>query len=560
MSTVAEHLAERLRQRGLRHFFGQSLPSALVLALEAGGVEQIAYRTENAGGAMADGFSRVGSEIGVVTAQNGPAAALLVAPLLEAKLVRSPVLAIVQEVPSRLRGKNAFQEIDHFELFRSCTKAVLRIDDADRAVEMLDRAVDLAGGGVPGPVVLLAPADILIEEAVQSAPAPPADLRFPADRSVPAPDRIREAVEALAGASRPLVVAGGGVRRSDASAALRSFAERRRIPVATTNMGKGTFDEAHELSVGVVGNVMAPRSTTHGMDEVVRAADVILVLGARMNENGTDSWKLFPRDAVYIQVDLDADELGRNYPAIRLRGDVRVTLEALDAACEELSHYDAEPVIARIAEIRKAARERLDALVDMGQTPVRPERVVRELAAAVPEDAILVADASYSTIWLSNCFPAAGGRREFVEPRGMAGLGWGLPMAIGAKVAHPSREVVCLTGDGGFGHVWQELETLTRMRRKVIIVLLDNGILGFQKHAEIAKYSGTTTATEFHPVDHAAVARAAGVEAVEVEDPGALAAVFAAALAGESSVLISVRTDPRAYPPITAFGDLSEAV
>lgn len=570
MITVADALAHRLKDRGLRHFFGQSLPSKLVLALEALGVEQVAYRTENAGGAMADGFARVSGRVPVVTAQNGPAATLLVPPLIEAKLVRSPVLAIVQEVPSRFRGKNAFQEIDHFELFRSSSKAVLRIDEPDRAVETLDRAIDLARGGVPGPVVLLTPADVLLEESEvhtddhPGANEQPAPLDFPADRSVPAPERISVAVDALAQAARPLVIAGGGVHRSGATATLRQFARDHRIPVATTNMGKGAVDEDDALSVGVIGNAMAPRSSTHGMDEIVADSDVILIVGARMNENGTDSWKLFPRSATYIQIDIDPEELGRNYPAVRLLGDVDATLRQLSAEARKRddfqSGYDADALMQRIAAVKQTAHETLSAAVDLDQTPIRPERIVRDLAEIVPDDAILVADASYSTIWLSNYFHAAGGRYDFVEPRGMAGLGWGFPMAIGAKVAHPDREVVCLTGDGGFGHVWQEMETLARMGRKVVVVLLDNGILGFQKHAEIAKYQGTTTATQFSSVDHAGIAKASGIDAYDVSDPSELSPAFSKALDSDVSTLIVVKTDPRAYPPITSFGDISAEV
>lgn len=561
MNTVADVLAQRLKNRGLRHFFGQSLPSKLVLALEERGVEQVAYRTENAGGAMADGFARVSNTISVVTAQNGPAATLLVAPLVEAKLVRSPVLAIVQEVPSQFRGKNAFQEIDHFELFRSSTKAILRIDEPERAVETLDRAIDLARGGVPGPVVLLTPADILLAELEPPLSEVPAGLEFPIDRTVPASSRLAEAVDTLAKAERPLVVAGGGVHRSDATAALREFTQQHRIPIATTNMGKGAVDEADALSIGVIGNAMAPRSTTHGMDELVAESDVVLVVGARMNENGTDSWKLFPRSATYIQIDIDPEQLGRNYPAIRLLGDVDSTLRELIAAVGAheafLSAFDADAAVRRIAEVKESAQEILSDAVDFEQTPIRPERIVRDIAEAVPEDAILVADASYSSIWLSNYFHAAGGRYDFIEPRGMAGLGWGFPMAIGAKVAHPDREVVCITGDGGFGHVWQEMETLARMDRKVLVILLDNGILGFQKHAEIAKYRETTSATQFAPVDHAGIAKASGINAFDVCDPSELSPAISKALDSDSSTLIVVKTDPRAYPPITAFGDIS---
>ena len=326
--TVAHLIARSLKRHGIEVLFGQSLPSMLHLACEQLGLRQVVYRTENAGGYMADAHARVTGRPSVVTAQNGPAATLLVAPLAEALKVSIPVIALVQDVGRAETDRNAFQEFDHIQLFSSCTKWVRRVTEASRVEDYIDQAFAAACSGRPGPVALLLPVDLLIE------PAPPARRtenlgRFPLDRTVAAPDAVATAGELLATAKRPLVIAGGGIHISGAHEALCALQEAAHLPVATTVMGKGAVDEAHPLSVGVIGYFMGPHSATRHQRELVTEADVILLVGTRTNQNATDSWKLYPRGAKYIHLDADGQEVGRNYEALRLVGDARETLRAL---------------------------------------------------------------------------------------------------------------------------------------------------------------------------------------------------------------------------------------
>jgi acetolactate synthase-1/2/3 large subunit len=171
----------------------------------------------------------------------------------------------------------------------------------------------------------------------------------------------------------------------------------------------------------------------------------------------------------------------------------------------------------------------------------------------VDADTIVVADASYSSIWIANYLTSLAPGMRFLTPRGLAGLGWGFPMAMGAKVAKPDAHVVCVVGDGGFAHVWSELETARRMGIKVTLVVINNGILGFQKHAENVKFGAHTSAVHFHPVDHAAIARAAGCLGVRVEAPADLAGALREARGAEQTTLIEVICDENAFPPITFF-------
>ena len=289
----------------------------------------------------------------------------------------------------------------------------------------------------------------------------------------------------------------------------------------------------------------------------VDQADVVLLVGNRTNQNGTDSWKLFPRSARFIHLDIDGQEIGRNYEALRLQGDARSTLTALTEALRSRplsARAAARPTLeAAIREGRRAHAEEAGPVTGSTARPMRPERVMAEIDRRLTPDTIMVADASYASIWINNYLRARRAGQRFLTPRGLAGLGWGLPMAIGAKVASPASPVICVAGDGGFAHVWAELETARRMGTPIAITVLNNQILGYQKHAETATHGAYTDAVAFAPVDHAAIARACGCRGVRIEDPADYGPALDAALAADIPPVIDVVTDPDAYPPVTMF-------
>jgi len=246
--TVADIVVETLQRHGVDVMFSQSLPSAILLAAEERGITQFMYRTENAGAAMADGYARMSGRVGVVSAQNGPAATLLVPGLAEALKVSVPVVAIVQDVVRAQADRNAFQELDHIALFQSCTKWVRRVTEASRIVDYIDMAFANAASGRPGPAALILPADLLLEE-INIPESRSANLgTYPIDRTVADPARIEEAVELLASADNPLLLAGGGVHLSAASEVVAALQEDAHIPVMTTVMGKGVVDERHRYN------------------------------------------------------------------------------------------------------------------------------------------------------------------------------------------------------------------------------------------------------------------------------------------------------------------------
>jgi acetolactate synthase-1/2/3 large subunit len=553
--TVAHVLAAGLRRHSVTCLFGQSIPVGLLHVTPQYGIRQVAYRAENAGGIMADGYARISGRLGVVCAQNGPAATLLVPALAEALKASVPVLAIVEEVPRGDVERNAFQEFDHIGLFAACTKWARRLDRPERAEDFLDMAVTVATSGRPGPVALMVPRDLFAEPA-EGRIDRTADLgAYPLDRPIADPVRVAEAAELIIAAQRPIIVAGGGTHLSAAAAEVAALADLAGVPVATTNMGKGVMDDASPLSLGVFGNTMGSASAAAHLRHYATEADLVLLVGNRTNENGSDSWRLFPRTARFIHIDIDPREIGRNYESLRLAGDARSTLRALIAALRgrNYSHRDAfrDRVARDIATARDAQAADVAARGGGAPRAVRPEHLMQAIGDAMGPEDIIVADASYSTNWVATYLKSKKAGARFLLPRGLAGLGWGLPLAVGAKVARPAAKVIAVVGDGGFGHCWAELEAARRMGIELVVVVLNNAVLGFQQHGENAFSGGHSHAVDLGPVDHAAIARACDCYGERVERPGDFAPALERAFAAGRPAVVDVLVDPSAHPPLT---------
>ena len=557
--TVAEVVAACLSRHGVDTLFSQSLPSAAILACEDAGIRQFTYRTENAGGAMADGYARISGKVGVVSAQNGPAATLLVPPLAEALKSSVPIVALVQEVDGTAADRNAFQELDHIALFAGCTKWIRRVTEASRVEDYIDMAFATATGGRPGPVVLLLPASLLGEPAAAHGQRTASLGTYPLDRVAPDPARLDAAVELIAEAKNPIVISGGGVHLSGAAQALAALQEEAHLPVMTTVMGKGAVAEDHPLSLGVGGNTLGKFSPGHYLRPLIERADVVLLVGTRTAQNGTDSWTAYPRNARFIHIDIDPGEIGRNYEALRLVGDARLALTALTDRLRG-RRTRAQAPAGEIASALAQAAGDIAPLLRSNASPVRPERLMADLQQVLTPETIVVADASYSSVWVASYLRSLRPGMRFLTPRGLAGLGWGLPLALGARAARPSSPVLCVTGDGAFGHVWSELETARRTRTPIVLTVLNNGVLGYQKDAEVVKYGRHTSACIFTPVDHAQIARACGCRGVSIRNPADYLPALREALACNETTVLDVDTDPQAYPPITFFDDRLDAI
>ncbi|MDR0850928.1 MAG: hypothetical protein LBN36_00380 [Clostridiales Family XIII bacterium] len=563
-ASISARVALALQRHGVTEIFAQSNPPTVLLAAEALGIRQIGYRQENSGSYMAQGYSMSSGKVSIIAAQNGPAATLIVPGLAECLKASHPVIAIVQDVDTNTVDKNAFQELDHVKLYEGVSKWVRRIPNIKRVEEYVDAAFVAAASGRPGPAVLLIPTDMLFDPTeydIDESRTVTAGT-YPLDRVGADPVQIKRAAKLLAAAKNPFIYAGGGVISSQAQEELRAIQEECSIPVAGSTMGKGGVDETHPLSMGTIGYYMGRRSSTKFIKPMIDEADVILLIGNRTNQNGTDGWTLLPRTAKYIHIDIDPMEISRNYESLRVVGDAKLALiqlkEALLAEGVEARKAARPEVEARIAKAKADHREDARDAVESNVFPIRIERFLGVVNKKLDADHIIVADASLSSVWLANYIEAKE-QRKFIFPRGIAGLGWGLPLAMGAKLAQPGKKVFCLAGDGGFGHVWSELETCKREGINVCVAVINNEILGYQKIAEIALIGASTTAVDLTAVNHAKIAEGVGIKAITISAADQIDAALDEAFAYEGPILLDLIAEPFCIPPIPFMGKLEQS-
>jgi len=561
MATNAERVALSLKRHDVDVIFGMSNPVSIVLACEKAGIKQVGYRSENGGSYMTSGYASATGKIPVITGQGGAAAVLLNAGFAENLKASLPVVAILQELSFSYYDRNAFQEIDMEKVFAGTTKWVKRILSEERIEDYIDMAFAIAGSGRPGPAVLLCPNNIFDDKNLY----PVAKYReanlgyYPLDRASANYSKVQEAAKLLAEAEHPFIYCGGGAVSSGAHEILRDIQEEHHMPIATTPMGKGAVDEYHPLSMGTIGYVMGKRAWSADIIPMVKRADVILLVGTRTNSNGTDNWELLPKDAKYIHIDVDPIEIGRNYESIRLNGDAKLTLEMLkkemlnqnmDKRSNKRDDIEKEISNSREKYYERSADVRLS-----DDVPLRIERFLDILDKKLDEDHIIVGDASFASCWVMNYLRATK-NRKFIFPRGLAGLGWGYPMAIGAKVGAPDRKVFVLCGDASFGYVWSEMEICKRYGINVVVAVINNSSLGYQKWWEIDVFDEFTTANDMGFVDHVKIAEACGIKGIAVKKPEDIEPAINEALNAKEPVLLDLLVDEKCVAPVTSMSDL----
>ena len=511
-------------------------------------MRRILTHGEKAAGYMADGYAQASGRPGVVITQGGPGAANLAAGLAEPWQSSTPVIAFTGARSQAQAYKNAYQDVTaHFE---SVTKYSAEVRSTARLPDLLAQAFREATSGDPRPVHLAIAPEAEAGEA--DLPEPAADPRFlaaPAARVEPSQADVEAAVEALTRAERPVIIAGGGVMTSGAWPELIELAERLSIPVATSLSGKGSINEDHPLSVGVLGTY-ARRCA----NEVVARADLALIVGTRTGSQSTNNWTLPGPDTEIVHVNIDPRELGRNYPRTTKVGIAADAKVALGRVVEALGETRTEPSewAAEAGRVVRRWWEGKEALLGSTASPIRPERLCRELTETLPPDAVIVADTGYAAAWAGAYVEMRQPGKRFIRCEGS--LGWALPASIGVKAALPDRPVVCFTGDGGFWYHLGELETAVRYGLNIVFVVLNNHALAFDTHILDFRFdSKAYELAEFTNVDFAAVGRAIGCRGVRVQDPAELRGAINDAFAADASTVIDVIIDHDAVAPVTAY-------
>lgn len=521
--TGAAILVECLVRRGIRTIFG--LPGDTGVHLydalyhRSDRIRHVLARDERHAAVMADVYARCTNSVGVVEASSGAGVTYVVGGLGEPYAASIPLLVISTDIRRTSRGTGAVTEVDQVALFAAVTKWAVAADRAADLPDLVDRALAVATSGRPGPVALILPDDVLAEHAESRIAAGRPSL--PRERPLPADGRVREAAAQLQAARWPAIVAGSGIHLSAAWDELARLAHQAGIPVATTIHGKGAIPETSSWSLGVVG---ANGARSYANDYLA-AADVVLFVGTRANATDTNGYTTPPRDgAAIIQVDIEPERAGRNYPgSLALVGDAKATLarlvELLEGAPER-----SERIRRWIAERRQAW---LSATTEAGgpgngagsDAPPRlaPRAVLQTIRAIVGSDATVIGDPGTPTPNLACFWETTSAGRSVIIPRGHGPMGYAIPGAIGAALARPARPVVAFTTDGSLAMAGGELETAARYGLPIVFVQFTNRSFGWIKMLQHLYLGKRYFGVDHGPIDAVAVARACGMKGLRAE-------------------------------------------
>lgn len=538
--------AEMLYRYGVTHAF--FVPTCLLPALaemEKLGIKTVSAHGEKAAAYMADGYARVSGRPGICLAQT-VGASNLAAGLKDAYLSASPVIALTGGPYLESRYRHVYQEARDAESFAGVTKWQASVETPGRMPELLRQAFRMATCGCPGPVFLelrghmgqVIESDTEFDGVVEHRFA-----KLPPFRPEPDRESVREALDALEVAARPVLVVGGGTISSGAEEEVAAFAEMLQIPVVTSFAAKACLPENHPLYVGVVGHYS--RSCAN---RLVSEADLVFFIGSHTGSMVTNNWRIPSVVTQVIQLDIEPSELGRHYAGqVSLNGDAKAGLARL----MEMAHPRRNPGwVLRAQELRREWAAEADLVLTSKNVPIRPERLCAELSDALPADAALVVDTLQASIWAATMIALKGPSQRLARCAGS--LGWALPGGIGAKFALGDRPVVVLTGDGGIYYHLAELETAARYGLNLVVVVNNNGAYAGEKSFWDAAYGegfrpeAYYASWRFGNIGFAQVARDLGCSGIRVEEPGEIAPAIKKALASSGPTVVDVVTDPEA--------------
>jgi acetolactate synthase-1/2/3 large subunit len=528
---------------GVSHFF--FVPVVLpetVKRMSQRGILPVMTHGEKSAAYMADGYARISRRVGVCGAQ-AIGSTNLAAGLRDAYMARTPVIALSGVASAETAYRNLYQDVDDHGAFESVTKWNATVPGPARFPDLLRQAFRTATSGVSRPVHLGLAGRTGNMGDTPAAGVTRAEPRYgtaPADRPLADAADVAAAAALLARASRPVILAGNGVARSGAAAALVALAEQLRVPVVTSLNGMATIPAEHPLYGGVVGEYGAD-----GANKILLRADVVLVAGSSLGSMTTRTWSLIPAGARIIQVDIDGAEIGRNFEvAVPLAGDVGAVLGQLATAAGS-AH-----ALAGWAREAASLRDEWWAEVGASETsdavPIRPERLFRMIGAELADDAIVVGDTGHVGAWSARHLRLKAGQSVV---RAAGSLGWGLPAALGVKCAAPGREVICVAGDGGFFYHIAELETARRYGLNVIVVVNNNTSLNQEAFLWDTGAEDQHKHWQFHDADLVSIARGFGCHAARVDAPGDFATALDKARASGLPAVLDVRTDRAIMSP-----------
>lgn len=553
-ATGAFALIDSLKRHGVQHIFGYPggaiLPiyDELYRAEAAGDIQHILVRHEQGAAHAADGYARATGKVGVCFGTSGPGATNLVTGIATAQMDSIPMVVITGQVPSNAIGTDAFQETDIYGITLPIVKHSYVARDPSVIPHIIAEAFYIAQTGRPGPVLIDVPKDIGLAE-FDYVPVEPGSVRLPGYKPTVKgnPRQINHAITLLRQAERPLMYVGGGAITAAAHGEVQQLADYFQIPVTTTLMGKGAFDEHHPLSVGMLG--------MHGTayaNFAVSECDLLIAIGARFDDRVTGKLDEFASRAKVIHIDIDPAEVGKNrVPNVPIVGDVKkVLIELLRRLQEENQPSAPQQTLAwreRIARWRRDYPLQVPTYDDM----LAPQEVIVALAGQAPQ-AFYTTDVGQHQMWAAQFLK--NGPRRWISSAGLGTMGFGMPAAMGVQKALPDETVICISGDASFQMNLQELGTLAQYHIPVKTVIINNGWQGMVRQWQQTFYGERYSSSnmEIGMPDFELLARAYGVKGIVVKHRSELDAAIATMLAHDGPVLMDVRVrrDENCYPMV----------
>ena len=548
--TGGRFIAETVHGYGISHvFFMPYIGPRALMEMEKLGIRRVQTHGEKAAAYMADAYARIKRGPGLCMAQS-VGAVNLAAGLQDARLACSPVIALTgRELQVNLQ-RHAYQEVDHVSPFAAVTKYGAHVAGPEQLPIHLRQAFRSATSGTPGPVHLdfegIAGQAVMDQEADLEVVIEETFARVPAFRPAAEPEKIEEALKLLSRAERPVIVAGGGVTASDARAELVALAEKLSIPVATALNAKAMFPADHPLAVGTPGSYSRACA-----NQALCEADLVFFVGSHAGGQVTHGYRIPPQGTPIIQLDINPEEIGRNYPVrTGMQGDAKSTLRRMIEMAEAVESRSAW--IRRVQELVRNWQESVSEVVNSDLEPMRPERLCRELTDCLPSDAILVSDTGHAGIWTGTLVELRHPEQTYVRCAGS--LGWGLPAAMGAKCAAPDRPVLCFTGDGGIWYHLAELETAVRCGIRTVTVVNNNHSLNQEQAGVERTYGGRTAGSDelwlFEDADFAGIAESMGCLGITVNKPAEISSALDRAFAADRPAVVDVKTHIEGIAPL----------
>jgi acetolactate synthase-1/2/3 large subunit len=546
MATIdgGEMVARILEREGIREIF--TLPGDVDLILRAAesrGFRIIDTRHEQAAGHMADGWARVTGRVGVAAVTSGPGVTDIVTAVANAYVDAIPMLVLAGRSALVEDETVAQQSLPQVEIMRPITKWAYTVTRPQRIAEFTAMALRQATTGRPGPVFLDIPDDVMKAQVDEERVFFPREYR-PEAPPAAQPEAIAKAVELLARAQRPVILAGGGVWFAQAAAELREFAELTQTPVLTNGKARGCVPEDTPLGFG---------------DFVPLAAgqpDVVLVLGARLGLfTGGRYISLIPANAQVIQVDIEGEEIGRNRDVqLGIVGDCREVLRQMLERARQRSWPQRDAWLELLGRTRQGRSQAFAAALAASEPPIHPFRLATEVARYLPDEAIMVADGGEAWDWMNSA--AVVKRPGHWLSHGYLGcLGVGLSFGMAAKLAHPDKPVLVTTGDGSVGLNFAEFHTAAKHNLPIVVVVFNDKAWGMCKHGqEMTRGKGQTVATELGLVHYERAAEGLGAYGELVEKPADIAPALERAFKSGKPACLNVLVDPDVVAPATIGG------